>query len=62
MTKGLMSWRLVFNGSQTFKGGHCKDDARVAAMEWGYQFYLWMGEVYWTETDEKTSITVEDLF
>ena len=58
----LMSWRLVFNGSQMYVQGRRKSDASAAAKEWGYKFYLWVQDVYWTETDEPTGIMVEDLF
>lgn len=59
---GLLSWKLVFNGSQKFVSNRRKEDAHKAAEDWGYKFYLWVDDVYWVASDESTGITVDDLF
>jgi hypothetical protein len=62
MTTRLLSWKLVFHGSQGFVPGIRRQDARQVAGEWGYKFYLWVDEVYWVATDERAGVKVENLF
>jgi hypothetical protein len=61
MSQGL-SWKYVFNGTLCFASGRRKQDARQTALDYGYKFYLWVSNVYWTATDEDTGIMVDDLF
>jgi hypothetical protein len=58
----LVSWRLVFDGTRKFQPEVRRPDAQKIALAYGYPFYLWVNEVFWTETDTLTSITREDLF